>query len=75
MKAQPGAADLHGVYVGETWGEVEMVPVPAESLCPGGQNPLPRPCALEGAGGFYLRHSQGSFMLFKQDFLLRVFCV
>lgn len=35
------------VYVGETWGEVEMVPVPAESLCAMGDRTSPyQPCAL-----------------------------
>lgn len=74
LKAQP--ADLHGVYVGETWGEVEMVPVPAESLCAMGTEPFPtNPVPWRELVAFITDTPRGSFMLFKQDFLLRVFCV
>lgn len=54
LKAQPGAADLHGVYVGETWGEVEMVPVPAESLCAMGDRTLSPPTLCPGGSWWLL---------------------
>lgn len=75
MKARAGAAQL-GVYVGETREEVEMVPVLAESLCAMGDRALPRrPCALEGAGGFCHRLSQGELYAVQTGLLLKVFCV
>ena len=73
MKAWARAAQV-GVYVGETPGEVEMVPVPAESLCATGDRALsPRPCALEGAGGFCHRHTQGELYAIQTGLLSQGF--
>lgn len=45
-------------------------------MCYGGQNPLPtNPVPWRELVAFITDTPKGSFMLFKQDFLLRVFCV
>lgn len=66
LKAWAGAAWL-GVSVGETPGEVEMVPVPAESLCATGHRALsPHPVPWRELVVFVTDTPRGSFKLFKR---------